>query len=328
MRWTPGKLPCVDKSEIENRLLQECRLEHPEEGWLAMDRRTKYVAAVCQFAPSYCDPKASLDRMCYRVEEAMSWEKDVRLVVFPETATVGLPRLPESHDEHWKLEPYLEKAENVHGSTSTALGKMAKAHGVYIATGFVEADPVLRGVIYNSSLLIGPDGEIVATHRKVQSGGVFKSGSAVEVHDTAIGKIGLSICYDLWFPEFLRIQVRQGCEVHINMTANQPIFAIGSTHVPIVRAAENEIFVVSANLIGDHRPQGGRQYMGASSVISPFGEVIAIAGQEHEETILGEIDLHRILKTRALFSTIKDIRTDIYEVKYYGPSEGTAGPAS
>jgi predicted amidohydrolase len=112
------------------------------------------------------------------------------------------------------------------------------------------------------------------------------------------------------------------------MTANQPIFAIGSTHVPIVRAAENEIFVVSANLIGDHRPQGGRQYMGASSVISPFGEVIAIAGQEHEETILGEIDLHRILKTRALFSTIKDIRTDIYEVKYYGPSEGTAGPAS
>jgi len=266
--------------------------------------------------------------MCQRVEEAMSQEKDTRLIVFPETATMGLPGRPKSHNEHWKLESYLEKAESVPGPTSITLGKMAKAYGVYIATGFVEADPVLKGVIYNSSLLIAPDGEIAAVHRKVQSGGVFRSGSAVEVHDTAIGKIGLSICYDLWFPEFLRIQTRQGCEVHINMTANQPIFGIGSTHVPIVRAVESGVFIVSANLIGDHRPQGGLQYMGASSIISPFGEVIAMAGQEDEETIFGEIDLHKILKTRALISTIKDIRTDVYEVKYYGPSKSMAGPAS
>jgi len=293
-----------------------------------MERQTKYVAAVCQFTPSYCDLEASLERMCHRVEEVMRQEKDTRLVVFPETATMGLPGLPKSHDQHWKLEAYLEKAESVPGPTSIALGRMAKAYDTYIATGFIEADPVLRGVIYNSSLLIGPNGEIAAVHRKVQSGGAFRCGSSIEIHDTAIGKIGLSICYDLWFPEFLRIQTLQGCEVHVNMTGNQPVFAIGSTHVPIVRAVESGIFVISANLFADHRSQGGRQYMGASSIISPFGKVIAMAGQENEETIFGEIDLCEILRARALVSPVKDIRADMYEVKYYGANDLTGGPVS
>jgi deaminated glutathione amidase len=147
----------------------------------------------------------------------------------------------------------------------------------------------------------------------------------VEVHDTAIGKLGLSICYDLWFPEFMRIQVRNGCEVHVNMTANQPIFGIGSTHVPIVRAVENGVFVVSCNMIGDQRPDGGKAFMGGSSIISPFGEVIAAAGQVGEEIIYGEIDLRRIAKTRTLLCTIKDMRTDVYDVVYHPPVQQERG---
>lgn len=284
-----------------------------------MDKQTKYVAAICQFASVYGDLETNLERMCQQAEEALKAEKATRLVVFPETATMGMPATPRTHDEYWKMESYVETAEEVPGPTSSALGKLAKAYGAYIAAGFVEKDPLMNGVIYNSSLLLGPDGDVVAVHRKVQSGGLYKCGSRIDVHETAIGKVGLSICYDLWFPEFMRIQVRRGCEVHINMTANQPIFAIGSTHVPIVRAVENGIFVLSSNMIGDQRQDGGRQFMGASSIVSPFGEVIAMAGQEEEETIYGEIDLQQISKTRTLISTVKDIRSDLYEVVYREP---------
>lgn len=287
-----------------------------------MERISKYVAAMCQFAPTYCNFESNLGRICAQAEAALKQEKDTRLVAFPETATMGSPGMPKSHDEFWKLEAYVEMAEPADGPTANALGKLSKAYQAYIACGFVEKSPTLDGVIYNSVLLMGPDGEIAALHRKVQTGDMFKAGDSVAVHDTAIGKIGLSICYDLWFPEFMRVQVMNGCEVHVNVTANQPIFGIGSTHVPIVRAVESGVFVVSVNMIGDQRTDGGRAYMGASSIISPFGEIIAQAGQQSEETIFGEIDLRRITKMRTLIATVRDVRSDLYEVVYHPPANG------
>ncbi len=256
--------------------------------------------------------------MCARIEEAVQANRDVRLIVFPEAATVGLPGVPSSLDERWKLEACLAHSERMPGPTSSAIGRLAKAYGVHVATGFLEADTHVTDVVYNSAVLIGTEGEVVAVHRKVQSGGVFKPGSSVQVHDTALGKLGLSICYDQLFPEFVRIQALRGCEVHVNMTANQPLRALSSTVVPIVRAYENTIFVVSANLFADHRSKGGLRYMGGSSIVTPFGEVIARASQEREETIFGEIDLHEILRARAIVSPLKDIRTDVYQVTYHG----------
>jgi predicted amidohydrolase len=287
-----------------------------------MDYLDKYCAAACQFEPIFQDPEANRERMCQRVERAMRTEKNTRLLVFPEVATMGLPTIPESVDDRSKLEVYSCLAEPAHGATANALGRMAEEHQVYISTGFVEADPDVRGVIYNSSLLIGPDGEVVTVHRKVQSGGIFKNGDTVEVQATAIGKLGLAVCYDHSFPEFVRIQVFQGCEVAIHMTANQPAFSLSSTHVPIVRAYENGIFVISANLVADHRSLGGRQYVGGSSIISPFGEVLGRAGQQREETVFAEIDLGEIDRARARVSAVKSIRSDLYGVKYYGATPG------
>lgn len=287
-----------------------------------METYSKYVAAVCQVAPEYAKPAANRERIYERTAAAVKVQRETRLVVFPETATTGLPGTPSSLEEHHRLEVFFTTAEVVPGPTALALGRLAKESGIYIAAGFIEADPHVRGIIYNSSLLIGPDGGVVAVHRKVQSGGIFKPGSTVEVHETAIGKLGLSICYDQLFPEFVRIQAERGCEVHVNMTANQPLRALSSTLVPVVRAYENTIFVVSANLVGDQRAQGGRHYMGASSITSPFGEIMARAGQEAEETVFGEIDLELITKARARVSPLRDIRKDIYEVAYHPQPRG------
>lgn len=279
-----------------------------------------FVAAAVNFGTSFLRPRENVGRMVDLMAEAAREEARTRLIVFPECATTGLPGPGAQERDSELRRRFLQAAERVPGPTSEAFGKAARRHGLYAAAGFVEADPVLDGVIYNSSLLVGPDGEVVAVHRKVHTNGIFRAGDEIRVYATGLGIVGLSICYDLWFPEFLRLQALAGCQVHINMTANQPIFGIGSTHVPIVRAAECALYMVSSNRVGDDRPGGGLAYMGASSVIAPLGEVLAMGSHDREEIVYGEIDLERVAKTRMLLPTYNSRRTDLYDVTALRPS--------
>lgn len=282
-----------------------------------------YMAAAVNFRSEFCQPRINTARIAEFVARAVERDPRTRLVAFPECATTGLPG-PGSADRESQLRlRFLAAAERIPGPTSAILGETARRHKVFVAVGFVEADPVVDGVIYNSSMLLGPDGEIVATHRKVHTGGIFKAGDEIRVHDTAIGRVGLSICYDLWFPEYLRLQALAGCQVHINLTANQPIFSIGSTHIPIVRAAECALYIVSSNRVGDDRPEGGLAYMGASSIVAPLGQVLAMAGTEEEEIALGEIDLSRVAATRMFLPTYHSRRTDLYDVVTVRPDRVT-----
>jgi predicted amidohydrolase len=279
-----------------------------------------FVAAAVNFSTAFLKPQENVGRMAVLVDQAVRDEPRTRLVVFPECATTGLPGAGAGDRGSDLRQRFLRVAERVPGLTSETLGRAARRSKVYVAAGFVEADPVLDGVIYNSSVLLGPDGEVVAVHRKVHSGGIFKDGEDIRVYSTELGIVGLSICYDLWFPEFLRLQALAGCQVHINLTANQPIFGIGSTHVPIVRAAECALYIVSSNRVGDDRSEGGMAYMGASSVIAPLGEVLAMASRDKEEIVYGEIDLGRVAKTRMFLPTYNSRRTDLYDVVSLRPN--------
>ncbi len=283
-------------------------------------RYSTFVAAAVNFATAFLRPRENLDHMVTLIEQAVRDEPRTRLVVFPECATTGLPGPgAQNRDSDLRLR-FLHAAEQAAGPTAETLGRASRRHGLHVATGFVESDPVLDGVIYNSSLLLGPDGEVAAVHRKVHTNGIFRAGDEIRVYPTALGIVGLSICYDLWFPEFLRLQALAGCQVHINMTANQPIFGIGSTHVPLVRAAESALYIISSNRVGDDRPDGGLAYMGASSVVAPLGEVLAMASHDREEIVYGEIDLARIAKTRIFLPTYNSRRTDLYDIVALRPS--------
>jgi predicted amidohydrolase len=290
-----------------------------------------YVAAAVNFKSTFCQPEENARRMVDWVDRAVHEEPRTRLIVFPECATTGLPGPGISaRDSNLRLR-FLEVAERVPGGTSEHLGEAARRHQVYIAAGFVELDDLIAGTLYNSSMLLGPDGGVAAIHRKVHTDGIFTPGDRIVVHETELGRVGLSICYDLWFPEFLRLQVLQGCQVHINLTANQPVFGIGSTHVPIVRAAENGVYVVSANRVGDERSEGGMRYMGASSVVAPLGEVLAMGDQEREELVMGEIDLDRVARTRLFLPVLQSRRTDLYEVvaaQRLGPVASADAPSA
>lgn len=175
------------------------------------------------------------------------------------------------------------------GPIANALADMAREHGVYVAGGgFPErsADPDRP---HNTLLVVGPDGSQLASYRKIHlfdvdlgSGGSYSesaatsAGSAPVVVDVAGFKLGLSICYDLRFPELYRALSEQGAEVLLVPAAFTLHTGKDHWHVLLrARAIEAQAFVVAAAQQGAH--PGGRSTYGHSLVVDPWGTVIAEA---------------------------------------------------
>jgi len=146
--------------------------------------------------------------------------------------------------------------------------------------------------VYNTSVLVGPDGAVEATYRKIHlfdvdlgesGGGVFSesrsiaAGDEVVVADTEIGGVGLSICYDLRFPELYRAQAARGARWLTVPSAFAP--ATGKDHWEVLlraRAIENQAFVLAPAQCGRHGPD--RASHGRSLIVDPWGVVLAQLG--------------------------------------------------
>jgi 5-aminopentanamidase len=272
---------------------------------------SSYQVAGCQTAPAFLDAQTNVERVEALVEQACSTAEDVKLAVFPELAITAYVVYPPQRTDFEYRDAFHAAAERVDGQTIRRLSSIARSHSIHLAVGFVEADPMLRGVAYNSAVLLDDQGEVVAVHRKCHISPselqYFRAGTAPTVVDTALGRIGLSICYDFWFPEFIRYQALQlGCELHVNLTANVADFALGSTHLPIVRAVENSMYVISVNRVGRDDPSG-YSFVGQSSIVSPFGSVLAAAA-DSEEVIVADVDLAEVTRARTRIPVLKDFK--------------------
>src|SRR5262249_31139075 len=130
--------------------------------------------------------------------------KGADLVVLPETLThlgSGLP--------------YADRAEPIPGPSTEEFGRLAKKHDLYIVAGLLERD---RHLVYNVAVLIGPDGNVIGTYRKVvlprgEIEGGIAPGHDYPVFNTRFGKVGMMICYDGFFPEVARALSNRGAEV-------------------------------------------------------------------------------------------------------------------
>jgi predicted amidohydrolase len=151
-----------------------------------------------------------------------------------------------------------------------------------------------RGVVYNSAVLIGPDGVVLGTYRKTQPfcsedvrrGGWVTPGDDVTVVDTDLGRIGMAICFDGDFPELWRIQALQGAEVIVRPSAllrSADIAELTSR----ARAYDNHVYVVAANATGTD--PAGVHYFGNSHVVDPTSHTIARAAS-HECWISARLD--------------------------------------
>ncbi|MCZ6675893.1 MAG: carbon-nitrogen hydrolase family protein [Candidatus Poribacteria bacterium] len=194
-------------------------------------------------------------------------------------------------------------AEPIPGPTTQEFGKIAKANSVYLVAGMAEKD-VKTGRLHNASVLISPQGELLQKYRKIflyldESKG-FVPGDRPCICDLPLGKIGITICYDYVFPEYIRHLAFEGIDLLVHPTAwlttdecerwnynNGAYRAMGMT-----RALENGIYFISANHWGNYDLDGNLRAIGQSSIISPWGEILDEV-TEGEGIAIADVDFEK-----------------------------------
>lgn len=137
----------------------------------------------------------------------------------------------------------------------------------------------------------------------------FEAGNQIQVNSFSWGKAGLSICYDLRFPEIYRTMAIQGSEIFL-VVAEWPIKRIEHWNTLLkARAIENQVFLAAVNCVGK---TGLDSFGGSSVIISPWGNVLAAADSDQEQLIMQEIELADIWEYRKSINILDDRRQDIY----------------
>jgi predicted amidohydrolase len=213
----------------------------------------------------------------------------------------------------------------VPGPSTELLGKYAARHNMYIQIGMAETTRAGQ-VFYNSAVLVGPEG-VVGVFRKLHDRGewpVFCSGDEFPIMETAIGRLGAFVCYDMCFPETVRAYSVRGAVIASMSTAwplkdtNAPDqeadhYAYVYDTLTRAHAIANQVFFISSNQVG---PTGRFNYYGHSRIISPTGVLLADSGRE-EKLITATVDIEHeidIARTETLFfkNLLRDRRPETY----------------
>jgi predicted amidohydrolase len=254
-----------------------------------------YLAAAVQMA-SGPDRAANLSRAAELVREAAA--RGARLVVLPEVFAWRGPRGEEAG-----------AAEPVPGPTTETLSALSRMLGIYLCAGSLLERLPGEARAYNTSCLFDPRGELVARYRKlhlfdidlpgrlaVRESATRAPGAEVVTAPTELGTLGLSVCYDLRFPELYRRLVRAGAEVLLVPSAFT--FPTGAAHWEILcraRAVENQCYLIAPDQAGTS-PQGFADW-GDSLIVDPWGRVLARAG-DGDGVITAEIDRAYLARVR------------------------------
>jgi predicted amidohydrolase len=266
--------------------------------------------ALAQIAVEPLDPKKNVDRMLRACDEVGS---AADLLVFPELADVGYVR---ERDRSFGAQ-YLSAAEPVPGPVTDALGEAARRHGLYIVAGVAERHPSIGATAFNSAVLIDPGGRLLGVQRKLHLAGeerhYFVTGREINVFDTDLGRLAISICYDNYFPEVARAAALRGAEILVGVF-NIPDRAdwrdrLGA--LASVRAYENMNHVVFVNRVG---ADAGVPYGGESAIASPPGRVIARGPCLEEAIVTATLRAGAIAEERAWRPVFADRRPEVYRL--------------
>lgn len=274
-----------------------------------------YYAAACQTnfpAPEHRDEIADRVRRMGEIidQTVIGYEPffDVRLLVFPEFAH-AVP----IHDHPKKLlDTVAVELPNEH---TDFYERLAKKHGCYIQTGtFLERDDDWPGVVFNTTLLIGPGG-ILSKYRKVNPWIPWEvhasphdlpgyADDPFPVVDTEIGRLGVAICYDWLFPETIRELAFRGAEVLIRVSAYMDPWGTAEplnwwTLVNRTRALENTAYVVAANQGAEMHHYPPFSWPGGSMAVDFDGRILAQADPgPGEKVVVAPIDIEQLRRER------------------------------
>jgi 5-aminopentanamidase len=237
--------------------------------------------AVAQMEPTLGEKGRNLDACLAWLEEAAG--AGAELLVLPECALPGYM--------FGSLEEAMPFAEEIPGRSTEVLEQACRRLGIHVVCGLLERDGDL---LHNAAVLVGPGG-LVGSYRKTHLPflGVDRfttPGEELTVFDTALGRIGVEICYDLRFPEVTRMLALRGADIVAHPT-NFPMAAKVQTElITVARAAENRIYLLTANRVGKER---WGEFCGWSQIVDPFGKRLAEANETEETLLVADVDVEK-----------------------------------
>lgn len=225
-------------------------------------------------------------------------------------------------------------AEPIPGPSTNFYGELARQYGVVIVTSLFERRAA--GLYHNTAVVIEKDGTIAGKYRKMHIPDdpayyekfYFTPGDlGFHPIETSLGKLGVLVCWDQWYPEAARLMALQGAELLIYPTAigyessdtedEQQRQREAWTTVQRGHAVANGLPVVSVNRVGyEPDPSGqtkGIQFWGSSMVVGPQGEMLYRASEVEEECTIVSVDLNHSEHVRRWWPFLRDRRIDAYE---------------
>lgn len=259
--------------------------------------------ALVQFESKMMDVKYNVEKGLNFIGDASGQNAD--LIVFPELFTTG-------YNPDIIKDKYYELSENLEGPSVKVLCEAARKNNINVVAPLI-LEKQMKGVIYNSAVVIGRDGEIIGTYSKTHLWAgerfYFKPGEDYPVFNMDFGKLGVMICYDGGFPEVSRILALRGSELILCPSAfptwDKDMWDIYFKS----RALENACFVAGINRVGK---EGSTHMFGNNKIANPRGKLLMDAVCDKEEMQIIEIDLDDVTEYRKSVPYLKDRRIQTY----------------
>jgi predicted amidohydrolase len=268
----------------------------------------KVKIAAVQMNPAITQNKRNLDKILSEVRTAAGNGAD--LIVFPECALTGY--VFSSREE---AVPFME---SIPGPSTDKLAACCGELGVHTVVGLLEK---VAGKCFNAAVLIGPGG-LIGKYRKnhLPFLGIDRfldhGDRPFEVYRTPIGNIGIHICYDCNFPESARVMTLLGADILVLPTNWPQGRGKVAKYVVNTRAYENKVHFVAVNRVGQER---GTRFIGNSKIVDAWGDTLAQAATDDEQTIYAEVNLAEARQKHVIFKAgefemdfIRDRRPELY----------------
>jgi len=234
-------------------------------------------------------------------------EKGSDLIIFPELALTG----------YVCKDLVYELAESIpNGLSISQIIETAKRQNVHVIFGMIESSAKAAGVLHNTAVLVGPKGLIgkyqkmhLPTHSVFEEKRYFRPGYQTPVFETDIGKIGLIICYDIFFPEITRMIRLKGAELIACISASPSVRRGYFEVLTVARAIENTVFLTYTNLVGI---EDSLQFWGGSRIIAPNGQIMAQAKYDEEEILGAKINYSNMKQVEAFVPMLRDLRPELF----------------
>jgi predicted amidohydrolase len=260
---------------------------------------------------------AAAIQMESREDIAQNWETAQRLAKAAVARGAKIVTFPETF---LYVGPDKTAAANLDGEWLPQFAALAIELDIYLLAGSVGERAPDSKKVYNTSVLLNPHGKELARYRKIHlfdatlpNGRSYREsdyvapGAEIVTAKTEFGEVGLSVCYDLRFPELYRKLTRGGATRLIFIPSNFTLMTGKDHWLPLLRARaiENQVYIIAPNQHGEK--YGGRASYGKSAIIDPWGSVIALA-PDREAVITAEIDFTYQDQVRAALPCLNHVR--------------------